>query len=70
MAKKVLIIDDDKNTVKFLSVALEENGYDASDEALCNRVFDLAKTTDHVLDAAEIHACCAGGGAVPREMSN
>ncbi|MBT7617356.1 MAG: response regulator [Calditrichaeota bacterium] len=28
MAKKVLIIDDDVNTVKFLSVALEENGYE------------------------------------------
>ena len=27
MAKKVLVIDDDVNTVKFLSVALEENGY-------------------------------------------
>lgn len=27
MAKKVLIIDDDVNTVRFLSVALEENGY-------------------------------------------
>jgi DNA-binding response OmpR family regulator len=25
--KKVLIVDDDVNTVKFLSVALEENGY-------------------------------------------
>jgi DNA-binding response OmpR family regulator len=30
MAKKVLIVDDDKNTVKFLSVALEENGYEAA----------------------------------------
>ncbi len=29
MTKKVLIIDDDKNTVRFISVALEENGYDA-----------------------------------------
>lgn len=29
MAKKVLVIDDDKNTVKFLTVALEENGYEA-----------------------------------------
>ncbi len=28
MAKKVLIIDDDVNTVRFLSVALEENGYE------------------------------------------
>ncbi|KKK82645.1 hypothetical protein LCGC14_2801310 [marine sediment metagenome] len=29
MAKKVLIVDDDANTVKFLSVALTENGYEA-----------------------------------------
>jgi DNA-binding response OmpR family regulator len=29
MAKKVLVIDDDANTVRFLSVALEENGYEA-----------------------------------------
>ena len=28
MAKKVMVIDDDKNTVKFLSVALQENGYE------------------------------------------
>jgi DNA-binding response OmpR family regulator len=28
MAKKVLLIDDDKNTVKFLSVALQEHGYE------------------------------------------
>ena len=27
MPKKVLVIDDDVNTVKFLSLALEENGY-------------------------------------------
>ncbi len=29
MAKKVIIVDDDPNTVRFLSVALEENGYEA-----------------------------------------
>jgi len=29
MAKKVIVIDDDLNTVKFLSAALEENGYEA-----------------------------------------
>lgn len=29
MAKKVLVVDDDVNTVKFLSAALEENGYEA-----------------------------------------
>jgi CheY-like chemotaxis protein len=28
MAKKVLVVDDDENTVRFLSVALEENGYE------------------------------------------
>lgn len=28
MQKKVLIIDDDKNAVRFLSVVLNENGYD------------------------------------------
>ncbi len=29
MAKKVLVIDDDENQVRFLTVALEESGYDA-----------------------------------------
>jgi len=29
MAKKVLVVDDDVSTVKFLSAALEENGYQA-----------------------------------------
>lgn len=28
MPKKVLVVDDDPNTVRFLSVALEENGYE------------------------------------------
>ena len=28
MAKRVLVVDDDENTVRFLSVALRENGYD------------------------------------------
>jgi CheY-like chemotaxis protein len=28
MAKQVLVIDDDQNTVKYLSVVLSENGYD------------------------------------------
>lgn len=28
MAKKVLVVDDDENTVKFLSAALEMNGYE------------------------------------------
>ena len=30
MAKQVLIVDDDRNTVKFLSVALRDNGYDTA----------------------------------------
>ena len=47
---------------------LSEHGYDATDEELCHRVFELAKHTDHVLSAEEIHACCAGYGAEPREM--
>ena len=29
MAKKVLVVDDDVNTVKFLSAAIEENDYEA-----------------------------------------
>lgn len=29
MAKKVLVVDDDESTRKFLSAALEENGYEA-----------------------------------------
>jgi len=28
MPKRVLVVDDDENTVKFLSVALRENGYE------------------------------------------
>jgi CheY-like chemotaxis protein len=37
MTKKVLVIDDDESTVKFLSVVLEENGYE----------------TDHAFDGKE-----------------
>ena len=33
---------------------LRENGYNADDEDLCKRVFELAKTTDHTLTEAEI----------------
>ena len=29
MAKRVLVVDDDQNTVRFLTVALQENGYEA-----------------------------------------
>ena len=38
---------------------LHEHGYDASDDALCQHVFALAKKTDRVLSEAEIRACCA-----------
>ena len=38
---------------------LRENGYNPDDEALCRRVFELAKATDHTLSEAEIRACCA-----------
>jgi 2-isopropylmalate synthase len=37
---------------------LAEHGYDTSDEALCQRVFELAKTSGHTLTPEEIHACC------------
>ena len=37
---------------------LRENGYNADDEELCQRVFELAKKTDHTLSEAEIRACC------------
>jgi len=48
---------------------LEDHGYDPTDESLCEHVFELAKHTDHVLTADEIHACCAAFGAVPRERN-
>ncbi|HEX9109079.1 MAG TPA: LeuA family protein [Longimicrobiales bacterium] len=38
---------------------LAENGYDVSDDGLCQHVFALAKRTDHVLSEVEIHACCS-----------
>lgn len=37
---------------------LAEHGYDAADEALAQRVFELAKRTDRVLTDNEIHDCC------------
>ncbi len=42
---------------------LAAHGWDAEDEALCQRVFDLAKTTDHVLSREEIEAVCVAHGA-------
>ncbi|MEX0907049.1 MAG: 2-isopropylmalate synthase, partial [Gemmatimonadota bacterium] len=38
---------------------LAEHGYDATDEALCRQVFDLAKRTNRVLSDREIEDCCA-----------
>ena len=37
---------------------LTENGYDATNEALCSHVFSLAKTTSRVLLDDELHAYC------------
>jgi 2-isopropylmalate synthase len=48
---------------------LAEHGYDTSDEALCRRVFELAKSSGHTLTEDEIHAsareqqAAAGGEA-------
>ena len=52
---------------------LAGHGWDATDEELCRKVFDLAKTTDHVLTREEIEHVCrehaiddatAGRGAI------
>ena len=37
---------------------LREHGYNADDEDLCKRVFELAKTTNHTLSEAELRQCC------------
>lgn len=47
---------------------LAEHGYDRDDDALCQRIFDLAKRMDRVLLADEIHACCQEHGAVPARV--
>lgn len=39
---------------------LEEHGYDAEDEALVRRIFDVAKTTDHTLSEEELASLCRG----------
>jgi 2-isopropylmalate synthase len=47
---------------------LQEHGYDAADEGLCQHVFGVAKHADHTLTDAELHACCTAYGApAPRE---
>ena len=33
---------------------LRSHGYDATDEDLCHRIFELAKTSDHTLEPDEI----------------
>ena len=45
---------------------LEEHGFDATDEALCQRVFDAAKKTNRVLRDDEILAVVNSGGAAQR----
>ena len=39
---------------------LREHGYDPEDEALCSRIFQAAKHTDHTLSRQEIEALCRG----------
>ncbi|MGH7503907.1 MAG: LeuA family protein [Longimicrobiales bacterium] len=48
---------------------LTEHGWDATDDALCRRVFDLAKSTDHVLTRTEIEEVCRAHGATPTNAS-
>jgi len=40
---------------------LKSHGYDPDDEALCRRLFEAAKHTDHTLTEEELHALCRGG---------
>jgi 2-isopropylmalate synthase len=39
---------------------LREHGHDPDDEALCRRVIDAAKRTDHTLSKEELEAICRG----------
>jgi 2-isopropylmalate synthase len=48
---------------------LAEHGYNASDDALCQHVFSLAKQTDHALTDEEIHGSCVSFGAVSARAS-
>ncbi len=43
---------------------LEVRGYDSSDEALCSRIFELAKQSDHTLEPEEIEALIVQGSDV------
>jgi 2-isopropylmalate synthase len=42
---------------------LEEHGYNSADEALCQRLFDAAKTADRVLRDEECHRIASGVGS-------
>jgi CheY-like chemotaxis protein len=48
MAKRVLIVDDDENTVKFLSVAMTEGGYEAI--GACDGKVGLEKVAQEMPD--------------------
>lgn len=39
---------------------LREHGHDPEDEALCRRIFEAAKHTDHTLSKEELEALCRG----------
>jgi len=39
---------------------LKSHGYDPEDEALCRRLFEAAKHTDHTFTEEELHALCRG----------
>jgi 2-isopropylmalate synthase len=40
---------------------LKTHGHDPDDDALCQRIFDVAKSTDHTLTKEELEALCRGG---------
>ena len=40
---------------------LKEHDFDPDDEVLCDRIFNAAKQTDHVLTDGEVHAICRAG---------
>jgi hypothetical protein len=50
---------------------LQEHGYDAANDALCQHLFGLAKTTSRVLLEDELHAACIAfaGSADARSSS-
>lgn len=46
MSKRVLVVDDDENTVKFLSLALRENGYEPFGANDGREGYDKVKETE------------------------